>query len=227
MAQHSESDMILILGLPRTGTQIYHMSEVPNNPTHYPMWSGLIERKIKHPDTLLTAVDFEPMLKDYPGGNSDVPSAIFGIDLIHAYPKAKVLITERDEDAWVDSMKRTLVLAHREEQARREDKLKTGTQSELEEQKYKLRMGYHTWLWNDDFETHGRAYWRKFQKEIREAAKAHRTEGDVLVFNPKDGWGPLCEFLGKPVPSDIGFPHEGNKSVWSTKDKEHNSSEKK
>ena len=28
----------------------------------------------------------------------------------------------------------------------------------------------------------------------------------LLIFNLSDGWGPLCEFLGKPVPSEP-FPH--------------------
>jgi hypothetical protein len=28
----------------------------------------------------------------------------------------------------------------------------------------------------------------------------------LLVFEPKEGWEPLCKFLGKPVP-DQPFPH--------------------
>ena len=30
---------------------------------------------------------------------------------------------------------------------------------------------------------------------------------DLLVWNLKDGWQPLCEFLGKPVP-DTQLPHD-------------------
>ena len=33
---------------------------------------------------------------------------------------------------------------------------------------------------------------------------------DLLVWNLKDGWTPLCNFLGKPIP-DEPIPHE-NKS---------------
>ena len=29
---------------------------------------------------------------------------------------------------------------------------------------------------------------------------------NLLVFEPKEGWEPLCKFLGKPVP-DQPFPH--------------------
>lgn len=28
----------------------------------------------------------------------------------------------------------------------------------------------------------------------------------LLVFDVREGWGPLCRFLGKPVPA-VPFPH--------------------
>ena len=40
----------------------------------------------------------------------------------------------------------------------------------------------------------------------RRMLKVLGGHNDYLVFNVKDGWGPLCEFLGKPVP-DADFPH--------------------
>lgn len=35
----------------------------------------------------------------------------------------------------------------------------------------------------------------------------------LLVFEAKQGWGPLCEFLGAPVP-DQPFPHLHEASEW-------------
>lgn len=29
----------------------------------------------------------------------------------------------------------------------------------------------------------------------------------LLEWQAADGWAPLCEFLGKPVPSDVAFPN--------------------
>ncbi len=29
----------------------------------------------------------------------------------------------------------------------------------------------------------------------------------LLDYNVRDGWGPLCQFLGVPVPDDKPFPH--------------------
>jgi len=29
----------------------------------------------------------------------------------------------------------------------------------------------------------------------------------LLTFNVKQGWAPLCDFLGHPIPDGIPFPH--------------------
>lgn len=189
------------------------MIDVPENPSHALLWAGLIRRKEAQPDVLLTADDFEPILKDYPGGVSDFPAAIFGVDLISAYPAAKVIITERDEDAWLDSVSRTLVASHRElEQLRAQQE--GGKFTGLDEERRHLRQAYHHYCWKDDLATHGRDYWRNYQRDVREAAYKHRAEDQVLIFNPKQGWEPLCKFLGKPVPSEP-FPHVGGNATWT------------
>merc|ERR1740139_460550 len=38
-------------------------------------------------------------------------------------------------------------------------------------------------------------------------ARAAVPAGRLLVFNVKEGWGPLCAYLGRPVPAGIPFPH--------------------
>jgi hypothetical protein len=39
---------------------------------------------------------------------TDFPAACFGPELISAYPEAKVILTTRDPDAWVESVRSTL-----------------------------------------------------------------------------------------------------------------------
>ena len=29
----------------------------------------------------------------------------------------------------------------------------------------------------------------------------------LLVYEVREGWGPLCRFLGVPIPADTPFPH--------------------
>jgi len=43
----------------------------------------------------------------------------------------------------------------------------------------------------------------EYMKSVQESIPSER----LLTFNVKQGWGPLCEFLGHPVPEGIPFPH--------------------
>lgn len=38
----------------------------------------------------------------------------------------------------------------------------------------------------------------------------------LLEFESKDGWEPLCKFLGKPVPKDVPYP-KLNDAKWTVK----------
>ena len=46
----------------------------------------------------------------------------------------------------------------------------------------------------------------KFYEEWVEEVKKTVPKEKLLVFEAKDGWQPLCEFLGVPTP-DGPFPH--------------------
>ena len=49
--------------------------------------------------------------------------------------------------------------------------------------------------------------WLAAQYEAHNAqVKAHVPPAQLLVFNVKEGWAPLCEFLGKDVPA-VPFPN--------------------
>lgn len=51
----------------------------------------------------------------------------------------------------------------------------------------------------------GPDFYDKYQAYVlREAEKRGRP---VLVWQPRDGWVPLCKFLGRPVPAGVDFPH--------------------
>lgn len=45
----------------------------------------------------------------------------------------------------------------------------------------------------------------------------HVPEGNLLVFNVKEGWKPLCDFLGVEVPLDRSFPHSKVNNAQSLK----------
>lgn len=64
-----------------------------------------------------------------------------------------------------------------------------------------LRRRYHHDLWRSDFAKNGVECFEKHNEMVRRAAPT----GNMLEWEAKDGWGPLCEFLGLEVPA-VEFP---------------------
>ncbi|TLD31454.1 hypothetical protein PspLS_02504 [Pyricularia sp. CBS 133598] len=194
---------VLVLGMPRTGTQSigqalqilglgesYHMTTVgPNN--HHDAWCAAIEAKFGEKDAseVITQEFFDNLFKGY-DAVSDFPASIFYKELLAAYPNAHVILTKRAEDAWFESMCKTLHVAYVKAKA----------------EPSRLAKLYHQHLWADNFLRNGRDAYRRHNAGVMAAA----ADRKVLVFDPSMGWGPLCEFLGKEVP-DVGYPA---KDMW-------------
>ncbi|KAK8081805.1 hypothetical protein PG996_000586 [Apiospora saccharicola] len=203
---------VLVLGLPRTGTQslaealeqlgispIYHMREVGKN-QHALLWTEAIETKFEG-GVPWGCEEFDRILGEYEvsrggvreKGLADYPAAIFPEELIEAYPEAAVILTVReDEQKWHDSMMSTLIPAHAQNDHRSSDM-------------YRLAAKYHQHCWSNDFPTHGMALYQKHNQAVRDAAA--RRAKKLLEYKPGMGWAPLCEFLGLPTPAaDVPYP---------------------
>lgn len=60
-----------------------------------------------------------------------------------------------------------------------------------------------------EFRANARSVYLDHYKTIREVTPPER----LLNFRLDQGWGPLCEFLGKPVP-DVPFPHSNDTQAY-------------
>lgn len=60
-----------------------------------------------------------------------------------------------------------------------------------------------------EFRANARAVYLDHYRTIREVTPPER----LLNFRLDQGWGPLCEFLGKPVP-DVPFPHSNDTQAY-------------
>lgn len=79
-----------------------------------------------------------------------------------------------------------------------------------------LRYSLHIWSKGDPF---NREALKKGFLEHNQYIKNVVPKEKLLVFHPKDGWEPLCKFLGKPVPegpfpkvnvgNGVALAHEG------------------
>lgn len=126
---------------------------------------------------------------------ADFPASIFAEDLIQLYPEAKVILLQRDEDAWFRSMESTLG------RPRSEDEAPSPMQP--------LRDAYRRYCWKDDFATYGREYLRSYEVLVR--AKTPRER--LLEFPTAGGWEPLCRFLHKDLP-DVEYPNRDDHREW-------------
>jgi hypothetical protein len=102
-----------------------------------------------------------------------------------AYPEAKVILTVRDENKWFESMKSTIWTIP-----------PTRPLSALTDK--------HIWMSNSD--KHGVEAFIRHNENVLKAAKELGRE--VLVYEVKEGWGPLCGFLGKQVPNEESVDEE-------------------
>ena len=118
------------------------------------------------------------------------------------YPDAKVLLSVRDADSWVKSMENTIT------QIFFGDTL----MHHLARAQYNIDPNYAAWIdlltemnFGDE-----RGAWRgtngepgpmaeayeRWNQEVKDTVPADR----LLVWDPKEGWEPLCEFLEVDVP---------------------------
>jgi hypothetical protein len=131
----------------------------------------------------------------------DMPAACFVPELLAAYPDAKVVLVERDIEAWYESFDKAII--------------QTVWQPVSEwiswmDQEYlwKLRNLTHTVMRTyfrargpEELARNARTVYREHYAMVRRLTEKER----LLEFKFQDGWEPLCEFLGKPVP-DVPFP---------------------
>lgn len=66
-----------------------------------------------------------------------------------------------------------------------------------------------TLVWNDTFkgQFEDKAYAMDVFKQHMEEVKKRVPAEKLLVYNVKDGWEPLCTFLGVKIPAGKPFPH--------------------
>lgn len=137
----------------------------------------------------------------------DWPGAFFYRELIDVYPDAKVVLSTRNAESWERSMQETIwgvlygkmVIRHLSDARSLVD---SKWQSYIELMK---EMWTRSGLMKGEHDTTSewmRDAMDRYNEEVEQVVPAER----LLVWSVGEGWEPLCEFLGVPVP-DTPFPH--------------------
>lgn len=182
-------------GLGRTGTMstklaleqlgfapCHHMVEVFMHPESVPLW---IDAGNGKPDWDAIFGDYQAMV--------DHPGCAYWRQLMDHYPDAKVLHTVRDPDKWFDSTQATIF---------NPDRPPIPDGSPLRP----FMEQIYAWYGGD---MHDRTFMTGFFQRHTEAVVAGVPKDRLLVFDVKEGWEPLCRFLGVPVPARP-YPRENS-----------------
>lgn len=170
----------------------FHMVDLLRDPSLLPPWARAAAGE---------RVDWAEALDGWES-SVDWPGCTFWEQHYETFPDAKVLLNVRDPDAWYRSCLTTIYeakeMAARGELAGNTERAPSG----------EVMAMINDIIWNGTF--HGRFLDKEYAlsvldahvAEVREKVPADR----LLVFDVKQGWGPLCDFLEVPVP-DEPFPH--------------------
>jgi hypothetical protein len=200
-------------GFPRTGTSslkaslqelgfgpCYHMSELLRNPDRVRQWDAMTNGD----------ADWTSIFNGYRSA-VDFPAAAYWRELAAHYPNAKIILTLRDHDRWYESMASTVMRAQLDPVARTVSRLVAlGNPSYRTWFRWDNRL--HDTFFEGDFAERSRVL-KVFDRHIAEV-QAEIPADRLLVFDVAQGWEPLCEFLGVPVP-DRPFPSVNDSAQFS------------
>jgi hypothetical protein len=166
------------LGLSKTGTTSLHhaFEKLGLRSAHYPVKPDLLQARFDCFD------DFDAY--------GDTPVVSYYREIDAAYPGSKFILTVREVDAWLRSMKRLLGL---------ERMLKPFAWHMLS-----VVYGVHQF--------HEERLRRVYEHHVRDVQGYFEGRpGDLLVLDitAGEGWEKLCPFLGRPVPR-APFPHSAS-----------------
>ncbi|KAI9758561.1 MAG: hypothetical protein M4579_002996 [Chaenotheca gracillima] len=205
---------VLCLGLSRTGTaslrqalkrlgyvDTYHGFEtLTENPRDLEFWLEAENRRCgKTTGRKFTRADFDQVL-GHCQAVSDIPCACFAEELIAAYPDAKIIYTTRDKEAWFKSMQNTLLAWSKHPSIKLIQLHGAIFGKPMRYVSDYLDVYFHGYF-GGDFIANGRRVWDEHYDLVHSLAPPEK----ILDYQVKEGWGPLCEFLGDPVPN-LEFP---------------------
>lgn len=152
--------------------------------------------------------DWDECFGEY-GAITDMAS-FFAMPLIRAYPDAKVILVERDIDRWYESVKLVFEPWQNPWRRRLTCWIMPLTQTVAGLVCEKMAVGWTQSERPEDIMKNARASYIRHYKEIREAVPPEQ----LLDFQLRDGWEPLCAFLGKEVPEEP-FPHVNDSAQYA------------
>lgn len=169
----------------------FHMIDLMPHPDRAPMFLAALRGE---------EVDWSEVFAGY-RATVDWPGCTFYDRILAAYPSAKVILSVRDPEKWYASAERTIYAL--KEAAARGELLGDGPAAPPEVLGMIKQL-----IWDTTFEDRfaDKDFAISVFERHNEAVKAAVPADQLLVWEVKEGWPRLCEFLGVPEPEEA-FPH--------------------
>jgi hypothetical protein len=193
----------LVIALRRLGLNTYHMREgVVESPGHGELWAKWVDaHNNNNPIAIQAATEalVEIMARDGFNATSDFPACLLTAELFQRYPNARVVVGVRASGgAWADSVLSSIA-------------------------RFRPILSVPPWPWVRpvrNFLKLDKFIWSRIGASVdpstgsprrAELAAAHDTwiadvkrmipQDQLLIHQPKDGWGPLCAFVSPASPA--------------------------
>jgi hypothetical protein len=176
----------------------HHMYEVRENPDQPAVWQALARGE---------APDWDAVFAGYEAC-VDWPATRFWREIAAYYGEAKVVLTVRPAEAWIESIHATIYPSMRD-WAQQEP----GTMREARKMAHDLVVE-QTFGGRLDDRDHAMAVFRAHNEEVQSTIAPER----LLTYEATQGWEPLCRFLDVPVP-DTPFPYRNTTEEFRNRPK--------
>jgi len=224
---------VIVCGLQRTGTlsvrhalyrlgihDCYHMHDVRNNPDEDgAFWIRAFKAKYAA-DGSFEKEDWDKLLGQCQAV-CDIPAAFFGAELAEIYPDAKVIILSREPESWYNSVSNSI---HADKPLKTKIRMMFCMVFNPTVRSWVrfgmtmsgLGMGFNHRTEKDK----ALAWYQAMYDEFRERIPSERR----IEYKVGDGWAPLCQHLGVPVPMvedpetgktvEAPFPHYNDRESF-------------
>jgi hypothetical protein len=177
----------------------YHMFEVFKHPEHPAFWEAAWRNE---------PADWDGVLGGYEA-TVDWPACSFYAELMHRHPDAKVLLSVRDPERWYESTRNTIYKIGKISAGSPLSRLSYILLTRFAFGIFNTRQGpmAEEIIWQGTFDGkfedkhHAIEVFNRHNEEVQRRV----PQEQLLVYEAKQGWGPLCEFLGVEEP-DKPFP---------------------
>lgn len=171
----------------------HHMFEVRDHPEQLRAWEAVARG---------ASVDWDEVFRGY-RSQTDWPGARVWRELAQHWPKARVILTVRDPDEWFDSVQATIagfLDARGRHPNDHVNAIAFMGQALIAEQVFGDRLT-------------DRAHATRVFRDHIASVQAEIAPERLLVFDVREGWEPLCAFLGVPVP-ETPYPRTNSSKAF-------------